>query len=487
MNKLYIMSMPYNIKNLSLAQVDIISKVQNIIVKTTKHPFISYLESKNINFKSLDDIYNNVYDFDELNQNIINFVLNEANNKDTLFLVIDNIFDVTVNKIIEQAKNISFEIIPGISSYSEYLNYVNNKFNNINIMPASEFINTKINSKTAYLIVEINSQLFAGDIKLILMNVLNDEADVVLFNRDNKGNIVKTSTKLYALDIDNEFDHTSALFVPALAYINRNKFDFYDLLDIMEKLRSREGCPWDRKQTHQSLRPYLIEESYEAVEAIDLEDDEHLCEELGDILLQVIFHAKIAKERGSFNIYDVTSAICNKMINRHVHVFKDVKANDAEDVLKIWEEVKQQERGQTSIGESMDSVSKIAGALLRANKVQQKAAKVKFDFKNPEDALLKVYEEADEVKQELNKSKINDTNLEMELGDLLFSVVNLVRLLGKDPDIILTKSTEKFIKRFKNMENLLKNEGKSLKHLTLEEMDVYWNREKQCGSYISNT
>ncbi len=480
MNTLNIMSMPYNKDNLTIGQANIISKASNIIVRTNNHPFIKYFNENNINYKSLDSIYNDVYDFDELNIKIAEYVLSCAKNQDTLFCVIDTLFDSTVNKIVETvSSNIKVEVIPNVSSFSEYISHLNNyNLNNINLIPASEFINTKLSATTSYLIVEINSQLFASDVKLLLMNILDDDANIVLFNRDSNGNIIKTDTKLYALDMDNKFDHTSAVFVPATSYIDRNKFDFYDLLDIMAKLRSREGCPWDRKQTHQSLRPYLVEEAYEVIEAIDMDDDEHMCEELGDLLLQIVFHSKIAKERGTFNIYDVTSAICSKMISRHVHVFKDVKADSAEDVLKIWEEVKQKERGQSSVGETMDSVSKISGALSRANKVQQKAAKVNFDFENVNDALLKVYEEADEVKQELNKNPINNLNLEMELGDLLFSVVNLVRLLGKDPDIILTKSTEKFIKRFKNMENLIKIDGKSLKHLTLKEMDVYWNREK---------
>lgn len=253
------------------------------------------------------------------------------------------------------------------------------------------------------------------------------------------------------------------------------KYDFDGLRSIMKKLLSEGGCPWDRAQTHESLKRYLIEECYEVIDAIEKNDMVNLCEELGDVLLQVMFHSQVEENKGNFNIDDVVNGISLKMINRHTHIFSDATADTPQEVSDNWEKIKIKEKGYTSYTEVMKSVPKIFPALIRAEKVQKKASDVGFDFKNFDDALLKVYEEIEELKEVKNKS---DEEKMEEYGDLLFSIVNISRFLKINPEFALTNSLEKFINRFEYIENVSISKGLSIYNLSLEEMDILWNESK---------
>ena len=243
----------------------------------------------------------------------------------------------------------------------------------------------------------------------------------------------------------------------------------------MEKLRSPEGCPWDRKQTHRSLLPYLIEETYEVVDAVEKRDDRELREELGDLLLQVVFHSQIAKERGAFTIDDVVDSIAKKLIHRHPHVFgerEDIKT--AEDVNREWEKLKEKEgKVKESI---LDGVPRSMPALERASKLQKKAAKARFDWKDFEGIKEKLIEELSEIEEELKKG--NREKIEEEVGDLLFMAVNLARFLGVHPEVALRKANEKFENRFRYMEKRAKEEGKDLREMSLDEMESLWQEAK---------
>lgn len=257
----------------------------------------------------------------------------------------------------------------------------------------------------------------------------------------------------------------------------KNKYNFNDLLDIMEKLRARDGCPWDREQTHESLKRYLIEETYEVLEAIDLKDTEKVIEELGDLLLQIIFHCQIGKEENRFNIDDVTDGICRKMIQRHPHVFGDVKADTSAEVLVNWEQIKKKEKGAKTQTDILKDVPKNLPALMRAYKVQQKAAQVGFDWDDIKDVLKKVGEELEEVKEALDNG--NQEGIEDEIGDLLFAAVNLSRFANVHPELSLTNATEKFIRRFEQLESKAHQLEKDLDKMTLDEMDSLWDYVKE--------
>lgn len=248
------------------------------------------------------------------------------------------------------------------------------------------------------------------------------------------------------------------------------------LIDIMRILRSKDGCPWDREQTHQSLKKYLIEETYEYLEVVDLEDKERMCEELGDVLLQVVFHAQIAKENKDFSIEDVINGVCEKMIRRHPHVFGDVTADTSSEVLKNWEEIKKKEKGNTNQTSVLKDVPTNLPALMRSYKVQQKAAQVGFDWDNTNDVFAKIREEIDELEAEYKKA--DKAGIEEELGDVLFSIVNLSRFLKVHPELSLSQSTNKFIRRFEIVEKKASEIGKNINDMTLSELDVLWNQAK---------
>lgn len=255
------------------------------------------------------------------------------------------------------------------------------------------------------------------------------------------------------------------------------KYTYKDLLDIMAKLRSPGGCPWDREQDHKSLKRYLIEEAYEVLEAIDEENPAKLCDELGDLLLQVVFHAQIARENGQFDMEDVVHGVSSKMINRHRHVFGEEEAETPEDVIRIWEEIKKEEKGQETQTKVLKGVPANLPALMRSYKVQEKAAQVGFDWDKAEDAFKKLEEEVQELKKACESK--DQAEIEEEMGDLLFAAVNVARFHKVQPELALSATVNKFIKRFEYVENESAKQGKKLQDMTLEEMDALWDECKR--------
>ena len=253
------------------------------------------------------------------------------------------------------------------------------------------------------------------------------------------------------------------------------------LEEIMRTLRSERGCPWDRKQTHRSLRPYLLEEAYEVLEALEEESPAHLREELGDLLLQVVFHAQLAAESGHFTLADVLADLNAKLIRRHPHVFANTKVSGAEAAAANWEAIKTQEK-ETPPCTALSGVPTTFPALMRAEKVQAKAARVGFDWPEVRGPLAKIKEEAEElvaVWEAGVKSEADQRKLEEEFGDLLFSLVNLARFLKIRPELALLRSTEKFVRRFRCLEERAAARGQDLATMTLEEMDQLWEEEKK--------
>lgn len=257
----------------------------------------------------------------------------------------------------------------------------------------------------------------------------------------------------------------------------KDNYNFEDLLKIMEVLRSPEGCPWDREQTHESIRKDFIEETYEVIEAINKKDKELLCEELGDVLLQVAFHVQIEKEEGSFGIEEVTDGVCKKLIERHPHVFGEVKVSSTGEVLDNWDTIKRKSKGQKTQGSAMEKIPKELPALMRAQKIQSKAKKAGFDWDDISgayEALGKEIEELKEAEKSGDENKITD-----ELGDVLFSVVNISRFFGVDSEEALTKSNNKFIERYLIVERLAREREIDMQSSSIEELDKLWDEAKE--------
>jgi len=254
----------------------------------------------------------------------------------------------------------------------------------------------------------------------------------------------------------------------------KGKYEFSDLVEIMVILRSEDGCPWDREQDHHSIRDDLIEETYEVIEAIDTDDPVLLREELGDVMLQVVFHARIEEEKNSFDINDVANDICAKLIHRHPHVFGDINVSGSSEVLSNWEKIKSDEKERKTVTDKLRSIPPMLPALMRAAKVGKKASC--FDFATAEDVMDKIAEEMVEVSDAMESGVQSD--IEEEIGDLLLSVTSLCRKLGVKPEDALNRATDKFIDRFEKIENAVIDSGRNINEMNMTELDAIWDEIK---------
>jgi tetrapyrrole methylase family protein/MazG family protein len=274
--------------------------------------------------------------------------------------------------------------------------------------------------------------------------------------------------------------------------LDATKYNLSDLRRVMAFLIGENGCPWDRVQTHQTIRKNLIEEAYEAVDAIDSGDPNRVKDELGDVLLQVFFHSAIAEKNAAFDIDSVADNLCRKLISRHSHLFGDDYADNPDDVLRLWDKNKMKEKAQVSFAETLADVPEGLPALMRSEKLQKRAAKAGFDWPDAKGALDKISEETEEIMRAFEESgsplhskiEYNDNPelfnaVEDEMGDLLFASVNYARLLGVDPEVALNRANNKFIKRFTEMENMAMDQLGGLRSLSLEEMDQLWEAAKE--------
>ncbi len=257
--------------------------------------------------------------------------------------------------------------------------------------------------------------------------------------------------------------------------LSREQYDFYDLVLVTSLLRGEGGCPWDMEQTHKSIRNDLIEETYEVVEAIDNEDPALLREELGDLLLQVVFHAQIEREEGRFDISGVTTDICKKLIHRHPHVFGEVKVDGSSEVLVNWEKIKGEEKQRVTYTDKLRAIPPMYPALMRAQKVGKKVSF--FDFADAETVMSKIYEETEEVREAIANG--NAENVEEEIGDLLLTVTSLARHAGVKSEEALYKATNKFIDRFEKVEKYVLSKGGDIERMSMEELDLVWDEIKK--------
>lgn len=470
---------------LTLETAEALRGAKRLILRTGQHPVADWLTAQSIAYETLDSLYDDCWDFDELNDAIARKLWQEAAAQPLVYAVMDMTADASIGAL-EAFKPADGTLLrlPGVSRADACMSAIpaaQLTAQGLRVLPAIACANAAPDPSMPLLIVEIDHPALAGDVKLWLAELYDEEMEVVFFPSSVKASHKPKRLPLMEVDRQKHYDHTVCLYIPPAPLERRQRYCFADLLAIMDILRGEKGCPWDREQTHQSLRKYLIEEAYEAVAAIDEDDPDHLADELGDVLLQIVFHAHVARSHGTFAIGDVTTAICRKMIYRHAHIFGADHCATAEAVSANWEKLKKAEKHLTTQASVLADVSKGLPALMRAAKIQKKAAQVGFDWDTAEDALPKIHEEAEEVLAELQARRDPGG----ELGDLLFSCVNVARLCGQDPEEILHRASEKFIQRFEAMENLIISAGKSLEDLTLDEMDVYWNQVKvaqnSCG------
>ena len=323
-----------------------------------------------------------------------------------------------------------------------------------------------------FVLYALDGKALASEVKLILSDYFGEESSVIFTS--NK--LVK-KVKLYEIDRFKEYGYDTALYFENQTLTQKTRFNYDDLQEIVEVLRSENGCPWDKAQTVKSIQKNLIEECYELIDAVNSNEDDAIIEEIGDCLLQSAFYLQLFKEENRFTISDVFSAICYKLISRHTHIFGQDTASDEESALNTWNKNKAVEKGYKNAFEYVDSVPHGLPAIMRAQKVGSRASKYGFDFESYKDAISSLRSEIEEVEQAYDSK--NEESLQKECGDLLFSAVNVVRKLGVDGETALYTTIEKFSNRFKRLEELLILEGKEFKDLTGIELDDYYKRVKE--------
>jgi len=473
---------PGNLDHLPVKTLKLLHSAQKIYLRTEKHPLVNELLSQGISFESFDRLYEQGSSFAEVYKNIVNILLEEAEKRDVLYAVPGHpmVAERTVQMLLEAVPDrTQLEIVPAMSCLDALYSVLElDPTEGLLVMDCLELLERgrlKGNTSAPVVLTQLYDRRIASEVKLTLMEYYPDDHPVVVIRAAGvpEREMVKR-IPLYELDRQDWIDYLTSLFVPAAELQDKPYDSFQTLIDIMARLRRDDGCPWDREQDFQSLKRYLIEETYEVIDAVEDGDMHKLQEELGDLLLQVVFYSQIAREKGIFDVNDVIGGISEKLVRRHPHVFgKSVEVNSVEDVNVNWEKIK---HGEKEDRPRFD-IPRQLPALMRAEKVQKKAAEAGFDWPDVTGAWEKIYEELKELEDAVQDK--SGSGVASEVGDVLFAVVNTARFLKVDPEEALTGTIDKFIYRFNYIENTARERGITLEEMSLEEMDRLWNEVKE--------
>jgi tetrapyrrole methylase family protein/MazG family protein len=479
MNNITIVGMGPGDSNLLTREAyDVMNSASKLIFRTSWHQVYKEFEAMGKVVESLDDWYEEADDFDELSERIQNHIEKIAENEDVVYCVLGNPAedDEVTLRLLNSDRTIN--IVSGISYVAYAMNFVSidSKFPS-KVMNVFDFSKYFYDIHSNNFITNAYDSMLLSDLVWTLEEQLGDEYEVYLFLKvGTKDEFTVNKTKLMDILNYEGYDHQTVIFIPAVP--KYEKYNLGDLRELVEKLRGKDGCPWDIEQTHESVKRNLLEEAYEVIEAIENEDYANLEEELGDLLFQVVFHSQMADEEGYFGMDEVINHISRKMVYRHPHVF-DEKQRDlnTDKVLEQWDKLKDSEKGIENYTERLLNVPKVLPSLLKSYKIQKKASKVGFDWDDINGPLEKLCEEIVEIKDAIENGSRDDM-LE-ELGDVLFSVVNVSRFLNIDPEEALEKTIEKFIKRFEYIEKRSLEANMRLEDMSLDEMDKYWEESKE--------
>ena len=472
---------------LSKSMTDLLKSSDAVYLRTSIHPVVDELNELGVRYESFDSFYESCESFDDVYISIVDRLIEEASaGRHVIYLVPGHpcVGERTVARLRSCCEKV--EIVSGVS-------FLDSCFVALNIDPLSGLLvidgvricdeqRNMVNPNVPTIVSQVYDNMIASDVKLILLEEYPDDHEVTVISAaEVEGQEKIQKIQLYELDRIPWLDHLTSVYVPKTEEPREHsKYPVDKLTGIMEELRSEKGCPWDIKQTMDSLKQYLLEETYEVIEAIESGDSEKHAEELGDLLLQIVFQAQIAKEKGAFDFNDIVEVICEKLIRRHPHVFAQAEAEDSDAVLRSWEIIKRGEKAEKEVASSIfDGMEIYLPALMKAVKVQSKASRVGFDWKEPLEASKKILEEVQELSTELAKS--TGGNTEEEMGDLLFAIVNVARLMKIDPEEALRRSCDKFMKRFRYIETESAKNNNSVENMTLDEMEILWQEAKIKG------
>ena len=471
---------PGDPNQLTLEAQRILQGAGEVYLRTRHHPTVASLPTgPSLHF--FDHLYEEKETFVEVYDEIARRILALGRRPEGVVYAVPGhplVGEASVQRILALAKQrkIGVRVVEGLSFIESVLTCLGlDALAGLQIVDATELAalhHPCLNPDLPALIAQLYDQPLASDVKLTLMNLYPDEHPVTLVRGASTNQAQTLVIPLHRLDRQPGIDHLTSLYVPSLPQPS----SLETFQDTIARLRAPGGCPWDREQTHRSLRPHLLEESYEALAALDADDTDALREELGDLLLQIVLQAQIAVEAGEFSLAQVIEGVDAKIKHRHPHVFGDVEVADVAEVLHNWEEIKREEKGKRSL---LGGVSRALPALARAQAIQKRVARVGFDWPDAEGVVAKIAEEV----AELREAKGSEEQ-EEELGDLLFAVVNLARWLNVDAESALRGACERFIRRFSGMEDLCRERGLNMSELSLAEQDELWEKVKGRGGRI---
>ncbi|WP_206831476.1 nucleoside triphosphate pyrophosphohydrolase [Alicyclobacillus fructus] len=471
--------------SIPLGSYEIMRRGWPVVIRTREHPAVRRLDEMGVAYRACDDLYEQCDTFDAVYEAIVARLLGLAKDHPHVVYAVPGhplVAERAVQMLLSQPRpDVEVEIGPGQS-------FLDLAVARLGVDPVEGMLmldglalrHDQLNPRLHTFVAQVYDRAVASDVKLTLMEVYPDAYEVAIVRAAGvRGEERIERLPLYEIDRLTWIDHLTTLYVPPAKDAAVLYRDLHEAPRIVEVLRGPNGCPWDRKQTHESLRKYVVEEAYEVAEAIDEGDPDHLAEELGDLLLQILLHARIAEEHGSFTLRDVFAGLAAKLVRRHPHVFGDEVAKTADDVRGIWEQVKRDERRNEEREESALAGVKLAGpALAVAQAVQKAAAKVGFDWTDEADVWQKVKEEMNELDVERRREPRDAAKLAAEAGDLLFAVVNLCRFLQLDAETVLAQATRRFVRRFRYVEDRLRSGGESWETASSEALDAYWNEAK---------
>ena len=460
---------------------DWLNAISEVYLRTTQHPSVADLPKK-VEVFSFDDLYEKGATFEEVYSQIVSKVLELGKRPQGVTYAVPGhpmVAESTSPEIIRQAHDVGIpvRVIDGLSFLEPTFSAIGiDPYPRLTLIDALELgaaHHAFFPPNMPTLVAQIYSRMVASDVKLTLMTVYPDDYPVKLVHAAGTLNQIVESIPLFEIDRSPYLGLLSSLYIPALAEGSA----FEDFQEVVAHLRAPNGCPWDREQTHESLRNNLLEETYETLEVIDSANQPGLQEELGDLLLQIVLHAQIASEEGEFNMTDVIQGVYKKIVRRHPHIFGEVAVDGVKQVLQNWEKLKADERLEKGIEDSkglLDGLPKTLAALSQAQEIQDRAARVGFDWVTIEPVWDKVNEELEEVRSAPDPdAKAN------ELGDLLFAVVNLARWNKTDAETVLRQTNLRFRTRFKHLEKRASEIKKPLSDMTLTEMDELWEEAKR--------
>lgn len=452
-------------------------QTSSVHVRTIDHPVISSLMEEGVQFTGYDAVYEDNNQFEDVYQQITTNLLKEAKETSLLYAVPGHpmLAEKTVQLLLEQ-KEVKVEISGGQSFLDDLFTALRiDPIEGFQFIDATSFKRNELEYRNHLIFCQVYDAFMASEVKLALLEDLPPDHMVTIVEAAGSSSEKLKTVELVELDHSSALSNLTSVYVPPVKEESLNH-QFFRLREVIAALRAPGGCPWDQKQTHESLRKYLIEEAYEFIEAVNLQDDEAMEEEIGDVLLQVMLHSQIGEEEGFFTIDNVIKTLTDKMIRRHPHVFGDVSATTTEEVLVNWEEIKQKEKGQEVGSSILGGVTSGIPQLLVAEELQKKAAKAGFDWGEEKPVWDKIEEELEELREEI---KAGSNEIEAEFGDILFAIVNLARYYKVNPEIAIQRSNEKFRRRFSYIEEQVKLEGKTFDQMSLEKLDNYWNEAKQ--------